>query len=94
MTKEKAQKALPLVQALADGKTIQFNSDIEGWNDCISPDLDGKWDVERYRIKPEPRALWINEYKGSLRCHPTLEIAKEKASPDCIGRFRVIEILD
>lgn len=55
MTKENAKYYLPLVQALADGKTIQC----KGWNRWLDYDpnepveFDDK--PENYRIKPEPK---------------------------------------
>jgi hypothetical protein len=61
MNKENAHKFLPLVQALADGKTIQHIGPDDKWHDCnpcyfnIPP--------EHYRIKPEPRtwSVWVHE---------------------------------
>lgn len=63
MNKDNAKDYLPLVQALAEGRVIQFNC-----NTWTEP----KWiDVERvldsnpancYRIKPEPREIWSNRY--------------------------------
>ena len=56
MTKETAKEYLPLVQALAEGKTIQQNC-AGGWYDMQSPTF-----IEHpseYRIKPEPRRWWL-----------------------------------
>jgi hypothetical protein len=65
MNKKNAHKFLPLVQALADGKTIQHIGPDDKWHDCnpcyfnIPP--------EDYRIKPEPRTweFW-EDYYGNL----------------------------
>ena len=58
MTKETAHDYLPLVQALADGNTIQIN--IGGhWQDTV--DVDFTYPAHRYRIKPEPRRWWLVE---------------------------------
>lgn len=51
MNKHNAHLYLPLVQALAEGKTIQHKSDI--WLDL--EDATFVDDPKRYRIKPEPR---------------------------------------
>lgn len=57
MTKETAKDYLPLVQALAQGKTIQWQS-IEGWIDAPGP-IAFDADPSCYRIKPEPRRWWL-----------------------------------
>ena len=36
MNKDTAKDYLPLVQALAEGKTIQLFSDCDGWEDAIN----------------------------------------------------------
>lgn len=53
MNKDNAKDYLPLVQALAEGKTIQLNSG-HGWEDVdyLAP---FSYEAERYRVKPEPR---------------------------------------
>ena len=53
MNKDNAKQFLPLVQALAAGKTIQiktFGSD--GWDDLTSPSF--AFEPGNYRVKPEP----------------------------------------
>lgn len=53
MNKEKAQQYLPLIQAFAEGKTLQYKCSIENkWRD--TPDLSFILAPKRYRIKPEP----------------------------------------
>ena len=58
MTREEAKALLPIIQAYAEGKTIQtkIKTDSAGltekWIDVINPDLDGN--LSCYRIKPEP----------------------------------------
>ncbi len=60
MNASNAKDYLPLVQALAEGKVIQIKT-ADGWEDlkgeislCFGPD--------QYRIKPEPREIWVNHY--------------------------------
>lgn len=69
MNKDNAKDYLPLVQALADGKTIQHPSGVESWIDYpCNQDLTFELDARLYRIKPEPRTfpLWINRYTGAI----------------------------
>lgn len=65
MNKENAKDYLPLVQALADGKVIQYQykrADLSSdWMDLES-DVSFDQPAERYRIKPEPREIWANRY--------------------------------
>ena len=52
MTREEAKELLPIMQAYADGRTIQF---LDGgkWLDLYESDFYKS--PERYRIKPEPK---------------------------------------
>ncbi|MDE3023595.1 MAG: hypothetical protein KGI54_17415 [Pseudomonadota bacterium] len=52
MIKENAKDYLPLVQALADGKTIQYSRNGVDWEDAGVVTF--TWAACRYRIKPEP----------------------------------------
>lgn len=57
MNKDNAREYLPLVQALAEGKTIQGSMcDCSAWYDIGTP----LWDMPpgSYRIKPEPVKRW------------------------------------
>jgi hypothetical protein len=51
MTKDNAADYLPLVQALAEGKKIQYRTSTGEWLDVGSPSFE--YAVEKYRIKPE-----------------------------------------
>ena len=57
MNAQNAHKYLPLVQALANGKTIQCNDRGE-WVDVDSLYTD-VYGPDEYRIKPEPRTFRI-----------------------------------
>ena len=58
MNKENASQFLPLVQALADGKTIQvLGCDGSEWIDIREVKFSDN--PEAYRIKPEPREFWL-----------------------------------
>ena len=56
MTKENAHLYLPLVQALAEGKTIQCRLPNMDWVDSC-PFVGWKDHPANYRIKPEPKTV-------------------------------------
>jgi hypothetical protein len=58
--KQHWQKMLPLIEAYASGKEVEWYSDITGWSPLQSPGFDLPHD--RYRITPKPRKVWVNEY--------------------------------
>lgn len=61
MNKYTAAAYLPFVQALIDGKTIERRTNRpSGWTPQACPDF--ILPPEDYRIKPEPRCVFINEY--------------------------------
>ena len=71
MTREEAKEMLPIIQAWAEGKNIQFLSDGE-WHDINQADFTCYPD--KYRIKPEPKYTpcksqeeWLQEM---LKHHP------------------------
>lgn len=52
MNREQAKELLPIIQAFAEGKTIQVREDID-W--CyLGNETDFNLSPQRYRIKPEP----------------------------------------
>ena len=52
MTREEAKELIPIIQAFADGKTIEFFKQGE-WMELNDPDF--IWSANKYRIKPEPK---------------------------------------
>ena len=52
MTREEAKELIPIIQAFADGKTIEFFKQGE-WYELNDPDF--MWSAYKYRIKPEPK---------------------------------------
>lgn len=53
-------KLLPIIQAFVDGKTIQFDHSLNGWEDVNERAvLSFEYSHERYRVKPEPRTFWL-----------------------------------
>lgn len=69
MNASNAKDFLPLVQALAEGKSLQYNAN--------RADQTPKWEEREeftfdeppteYRIKPEPREIWVNEWADGKR---------------------------
>lgn len=77
MDKSNAKDFLPLVQALAEGKTIQQRTGSGcAWHDVTSVSFGG--DPTNYRIKPEPAAVWVL-YNKQNRLRGTFESAAEAA---------------
>lgn len=60
MTPQKAKKLLPIIQAFAEGKTIQLKYPPDIWIDQTSCSF--VHDSDRYRIKPEKKKGWVNIY--------------------------------
>jgi hypothetical protein len=65
MNKDNAHLYLPLVQALAEGKTIQVATML-GWLDLECCDFSHP--VELCRIKPEPLVYFVNIYADEFPC--------------------------
>lgn len=61
MNQEQAKAWLPLIQAVAEGKTIEVkshSSDSQGWTDCtryLLAVIESGVSVNDVRIKPEPK---------------------------------------
>ena len=64
MNASNARDYLPLVQALADGKVVQFKAQFSGWTDTTFINSDQP--AHRYRIKPEPREIWVVDGEENL----------------------------
>lgn len=55
MNRNQAKALLPIIQAYAEGKAIQYYDtliDIDDWDDCENPDFNNL--TYKFRIKPEP----------------------------------------
>lgn len=90
------QEQIALLQAIVECRTLQFasKSDPTNWKDA-GPDWHDEVkqgfqsiDVGRYnwRIKPEPRVVWVNEYPDnqSKIAHFTEAAAKASASTSVV----------
>ena len=52
MKRDDAKKLLPIIQAYVEGKNIQYEVDIDRWEDIENPSFRS---FIKYRIKPEPK---------------------------------------
>lgn len=79
MTPERAKELLPLWQAYADGKTVQFrqpqalDEERRQWSDYTRETTDPYYFVcagpyLEWRVKPEPREWWACEKCGQRIC--------------------------
>ena len=71
MTREEAKELLPIIQAFAEGKTIQYETR-DGWIDldALYPHSDI---LSKYRIKPEQKCRPFKsqeECRNEMRKHP------------------------
>lgn len=71
MNQQNAREFLPLVQALANGKMIQYN-DGGDWLDVEDLNTDS-YDPDEYRIKPEPRTFEMWLYPSTGRMYPVVD---------------------
>lgn len=92
------QEQIKLLQAVADGKTLQYrvkrDANSTEWKDA-SADWHNKIKVGNtqftfyvydWRIKPEPKVIWVNEYPGNRISipHLTESAAKQSAASDAV----------
>jgi len=84
MDRKRAAELLPVIQAFADGKTIQyFNTCMCKWlatDDCTRH--------SEYRIKPEPREWWLNT--RTAEAYVTKECAEKFALGEKIVHLREV----
>jgi hypothetical protein len=96
MNKENAHLYLPLVQAMADGKKIQYQQgckDNQYWVDFEEDEEIGFYDdPEDYRIKPEPRTFEIvrSKFTGHIYNAETYD----GSAPSTWERITVQEVLE
>lgn len=90
MNKDNAKDFLPLVQALADGKTVEIRYGA-GWKELDSYRFSSP--VEDYRIKPEPRVEWVvfSKNGNSLCCYSNEEDAKLLAQEHGLTYAKFVE---
>lgn len=98
MNASNARDYLPLVQALADGKSLQYNvnrsDEAPKWVDREDFTFDEH--VTEYRIKPEPREIWMNYYPNGEfgQVHDSEVEAYEARSNDTAKQVRYREVIE
>lgn len=66
MTRKEAKELLPIIQAFADGKHIQWRNHCKNWIDIDERDgLNTEFPLSVYRIKPEPK---YRPFKNQEEC--------------------------
>ena len=68
MTREQTKELLPIMQAFAEGKTIQYyyTTPTPHWEDVLpNQTVDFNSDASKYRIKPEPK---YRPFKNQNEC--------------------------
>lgn len=89
MNKYTAREYLPLVQALAEGKVIQGVMVASGeWEDMREVNFASP--SYQYRIKPEPREIWVNRFPDG---HDALTwYETEEAAHRAYGRVGAVQV--
>lgn len=93
MTREEAKELLPIIQAWAEGKSIQYQTDSKSWSD-ITKDLYPCNHPSLYRIKPK---LKYRPFKSQEECwnemlkHQPFGFIINKYSNDYCGVCRVFK---
>jgi hypothetical protein len=92
-TIDRAKQAIPLLQAIVEGKTLQTLVGTNHWVDC---DV-GDWllreivnQPELCRIKPQPREFWL--VKGSLP--GCLWIVWDEQPPKMGGLYEQLHVIE
>lgn len=85
MNIEETKKAIEVMQAFVDGKPCEWKFERRGpWDRVRRPTWN--WCENDYRIKPEPKNIWVNEYKDCMAVHESAEDANENAGNDAVRK--------
>jgi hypothetical protein len=91
-TKEK----IAVMQGFVDGRIIELRHRREGgvWGEWISPNIEPEWgwNTQDYRIKPEPRVFYTNEYASND--FGTLHLSLEKAQSAKWAESKIIKVVE
>lgn len=93
MTRDEAKQFLPIIQAYADGETIQVKGHDGKWFDNDQINFTSK--PNTYRIKPKPQVIYVNVYPANTGgySYDTREMAKRYCTPHGITK-KFIEVMD
>lgn len=85
MNKDTARDYLPLVQALSEGKVIQYWHHEGRWEDVGEINMFAN--CKYYRIKPEPREIWVNHYYNPCRLDQICDSQEEANQRAILGQL-------
>lgn len=92
MTREKVKELLPVLEAYANGKTIQYCNPEYHWEDVKPGEhLDFSGDVINYRIKPEPK---YRPFNNSKECWEEMQKHQPFGWVKCKNEDRYIVYVD
>ena len=76
------KEKIAVMQAALDGADMQITWDgATGWHDIYRPEeFDWNWGKYDYRIKPQPKEIWVNEYDSEISAHRSRASAEEWCS--------------
>ena len=92
MNRDSAAKLWPVIKGFAEGRDVQIFVSNDKWTDVHDPSF--HTNVE-YRLKPEPKEVWVNEYPGGLRYYyATLAEANRLSTHERLSCKRYIEVME
>ena len=93
MNRDRARELLPIIQAFAEGKDIQWQFDDEPykatWRILLNEELSTERPDVIFRIKPEPEVIYVNSADGDRYFHATKTKAIE-ATAGCENLYEYI----
>ena len=98
MNRDRARELLPIIQAFADGKGIQYTRMNDPWTNLNDPGFDS---MGEYRIRPEPEVIYVNKCRNDIEVFKfkTEKEAQEYALGESFNKWdyvakKFIEVLD
>jgi hypothetical protein len=74
MNTQQAAELWPIIKAFSEGKAVQARIHAtDPWDNPTHPNFDP---TLQWRIKPEPRVIWVNQYEYN---HPSVHDSEQKA---------------
>jgi len=64
MNRDRVKQLLPIIQAFAEGKNIEYYLGDGSW--VKATNIDFSDNLESYRIKPEPEVIYVNCLKNNI----------------------------
>ena len=92
MNRERAKELLPIIQAFAEGRKIQYSwQGQDQFYDLCQSFINFSHDGF-FRVKPEPRYVWINVYSDGEAgsAHTSKSDADGTAGPNRTGRLKIL----